>query len=385
VIAQPHYLWGLLLAVIAGWWLMRRANHRRLRLQQVMGKRLEQEIHAQLGRRRRVGRVTFPLAFACTVLAAAQPHWGKSEDAIQPPAKRWVVCLDVSRSMLAQDQIAHPSDALSSDANDGLTIGSQTLHRSAQTSPTRLRAARDLIEQFCGQVGGDQMALIPFAGKARLMVPLTEDLAALIEMLELSSDRRLVGGGSDLGAALKLALQTVEAAGEPKPTAVLVLSDGEDWGAGTEDILKLCKEKGLILNCVGFGSRLGSKVPLDGAFLQDADGADVITALQADELQQIAAQSGGIYLHADALHANSSNATEAAQLLLDRAATQAPKSGLLMANAAANAAAAGTGAAETTNTNADLSHGLANRFQLPLALACLLWLMELLAALRRRK
>jgi len=286
----------------------------------------------------------FTLAFALTVVAAAQPHWGQREDSIEHPSKRWVVCLDVSRSMLAQDH-------------------------SAQGSKTRLQVARDLIEQFCAQVGGDQMALIPFAGKARLMVPLTEDLAALTEMLELSSDRRLVGGGSDLGAELELAFQTVAAAGAAKPTAVLVLSDGEDWGGQVEAQMEQCKEQNLVVNCVGFGSPLGSKIPFDGAFLQDANGDDVITALQADRLQQIAAQTNGIYLHADALHGASSQPAGGAQMLLDRAAIQPPKSNSNEADPAL----------------ADLSHGLANRFQWPLALACFFWLMELLAALRRRK
>lgn len=277
--------------------------------------------------------MSFSLALFFSVLAAGQPQWGQSEQQVEHQPKRWIVCLDVSRSMLAQDY-------------------------SAQDATTRLDAARDWIEQLCSLAGGDQMALIPFAGKARLMVPLTEDLVALGEMLALSSDRRLVGGGSDLGAALELALQTVTAAPEPLPTAVLILSDGEDWGQKTQQQVELCKQQDIVLNCVGFGSPLGSKIPFDGGFLQDQDGRDVVTALKVEALQQIASQTGGSFQTADGT-----------QLALDRITLRQPKS---------------TGA-NPLQAAAETGFTAANRFQWPLAVACLLWLLEMLTARRRRK
>ncbi len=332
---HPQALWALLAVPFLAWWLHRQAIHRRHRLRQVLGSRLEQSVHLQQRNRRRLGRMSFTAAFVLSILAWAQPQWGVASQSMQHQPKRWLLCLDVSRSMLAMDH--------------------------ANGAQSRLQGAREWIRELCLQSGGDQMALIIFAGKARLMVPLTEDLIALTEMLDLAAEDRMVGGGSDLGAALELALQTSQSA-EPMQTAVIMLSDGEDWGPQTDEVVAQCREQGLALTCLGFGSPLGSKIPTEGGFWQDSNQQDVITSLQTQNLQQLADSTGG-------------------QLLLDPLDLQQTK--FVLPPAAAGHTDASANPSESTDDSTHLA--AANRFQWPLALACLLWLVELLTSWRRRK
>ncbi len=70
------------------------------------------------------------------------------------PWRDIVVCLDVSRSMLAAD-----------------------------IAPTRLARARHEVRALAGRARGDRLALVAFAGDARLLVPLTRDARTYADLV----------------------------------------------------------------------------------------------------------------------------------------------------------------------------------------------------------
>lgn len=258
-----------------------------------------------LGPRGPVGRRRFALVATGLLLALVAilgPVWGSAEGDVQ--GADIVVCLDVSRSMLARD-----------------------------VDPDRLTRAKAEIKELAGRARGDRLGLVVFAGEARAMVPLTEDMASFSELVDLADPTSVGRGGTDLGAALETALDVLQG----RQGSVLLFTDGEDLGGRGLAAARLLEERGVAVHCVGLGTELGSKITTDGGFLRGRSGEDVVSAMDATGLRAIAEATGGTF------------GGEAPELSVTRR----------------------TGKSELRE----------NRYQWPLAVAVLLWLLDL----RRRR
>jgi Ca-activated chloride channel family protein len=225
-------------------------------------------------RRSRAARWAGFGAAALAITAAMQPSFGPPERALLPRGSDIALCLDVSRSMLARD-----------------------------LEPSRLAAAQRAIERLCAAGNADRLALIVFAGEARLRAPLSHDLGALAELAREAHPTDIARGGTDLAAALALARRALESA-NGEAGAVVVLSDGEDPSGAAAAEARALAERGIAVHALGFGSELGAKIALGAGaeqrFLRDASGRDVVTRLDPRGLQELAASGGGSYATADA-------------------------------------------------------------------------------------
>jgi Ca-activated chloride channel family protein len=216
---------------------------------------------AALGPRYPVARRRFLLACAGLLLAVVAwmgPAWGAAQDEIT--GGDLVVCLDVSRSMLARD-----------------------------VEPDRLGRAKALVRAMAREAKGDRLGLVAFAGEARVMAPLTEDMASFEEILDLADGTSVGRGGTDLGAALEAALGVLQG----RPGTVLLFTDGEDLEGKGLAAARLLGERGVTVHCVGLGSELGSKIATGGGFLRDRSGNDVVSTMDAGGLRAIAEATGG--------------------------------------------------------------------------------------------
>jgi Ca-activated chloride channel family protein len=270
---SPESLPFLLLVplVAALLWAFDRA--RRRRLDRAVGPRAP-VLSADLSWHRRGLRVTlFSLATLLALFAALQPAWGESTRRMERRGVDILVCLDVSRSMLARDLM-----------------------------PSRLMRARREIRELAGRSVGDRLGLVVFAGEARLLVPLTRDRDSLKEMVGLADPLGVQRGGTDLGAALETALLALQD-GTGEHEVVLLLTDGEDLEERGLRMAESLRQRGIVLHCVGFGSRLGAKIPIEGkrgeAFLRDRSGTEVVSALDPETLSRIAEATGGVFIEAD--------------------------------------------------------------------------------------
>jgi len=200
-------------------------------------------------------------------LALADPRHGPPTDERRVRPHDVVVCLDVSRSMLAAD-----------------------------VAPTRLARARSEIETLVREAPNERYALVAFAGDAEVVAPLTRDGAALLELLALVGPDLPLLGGTDLAAALRRAGDVLSHA--PADSAgrwVLLVTDGEDHGGAGLAAARELAEVGVGVAVLGLGSPRGAKIPLDGGalFLRDADGAEVVSRLDAAGLSSLAEAGGG--------------------------------------------------------------------------------------------
>ncbi|MEZ5990514.1 MAG: VWA domain-containing protein [Planctomycetota bacterium] len=203
-------------------------------------------------------------------LAAAQPAWGTAVRDVGTRSLDLVLCLDVSRSMLARDLV-----------------------------PDRLGRAKDEVLALLRRARGDRLALVLFAGEARLAVPLTSDGEGFATLLGQAEPASVPVGGTDLGAALERAHAAFAAEAEA-PRAVVLLTDGEDHeGRGLAAATKL-GEDGIAVYAVGLGSALGSRVTVEVGgeerYLEARDGSEVVSRMDAAGLRRMAEASGGSFV-----------------------------------------------------------------------------------------
>jgi len=221
-------------------------------------------------RRRAVKRGLFGAALLCGLGALLGPTWGNAAAAEGRRGVDIVVCLDVSRSMLARDQ-----------------------------APTRLAAAQEAIADLARRAGGDRLALVLFAGDAVLSVPLTTDVQSFVQLVDAAGPLSVEAGGTDLGAALETAVSALDgASGEHE--VIVVVTDGEDVAERGLRVAGRCAARGIAVHCVGYGSRLGSKIAVAGeggaeSFVRDSAGNAVVSVLDEAGLLRIADATGGVF------------------------------------------------------------------------------------------
>ncbi len=210
-------------------------------------------------------RAPFLLGVALVALAALVLFGGGAEARPAFEGMDIVVCLDVSRSMLARD-----------------------------VAPDRLARAQAEIAALAQAAGGDRLGLVLFAGEARLLVPRTQDGASLAEMAALAGPWDVTRGGTDLPAALRAAQEAL--AGRSGPGAIVILSDGEDLG-GREatTVLQALRADDIAVHALGLGSARGAKIPDGGSFVRGPDGAEVVSRLDPRTLARVAQATGGTY------------------------------------------------------------------------------------------
>jgi Ca-activated chloride channel family protein len=256
------------MAVPLAWWALvvaRRVRERRLAA--LAGEGLDRLLPRRAVALRWPSGAVFAAGVLLAAMALLQPAWG---EATTPAARRpvdIVVCLDVSRSMLARD-----------------------------VAPSRLEAARRALASLARHAPGERLALVAFAGEARLVVPLTVDGEGFAALAAATGPLSVRRGGTELGAALEAALAALgESRGEE--AAILLVTDGEDLGGGAAAALERCVRDGVVVHGVLAGTARGGKIPVDDGrgetFQRDAAGRDIVTVADAAGLRALTARTGG--------------------------------------------------------------------------------------------
>jgi len=328
--AWPAASAGLLLLPALYWWSTARARTRARRLARYLGARAA-ALTAEVGTRRRsVQRQLWFAGLCCALLAIMQPLWGPSGPLRRSGGGDVMICLDISRSMLARD-----------------------------ARPDRLTRAQRAIGSIAERTRGDRLGLVVFAGEARLAVPLTHDMVSFSTLVARADPSAVARGGTDLGEALQVALASL--ADQQRERSIILITDGEDQGERGLDAAAHCRDRNVTVHCIGVGSPRGSKIALPSGhgqtFLVDRAGDEVITAMDPEALATIAAAAGGRFT-----------------ILSDDGPL--PALGLRtpadLHVAPDNAHDSGAG-------------GDNNRYQWPLLAAILLWTLELSWSARRRR
>ena len=205
---------------------------------------------------------------ALALFAAARPQWGKSTERFVERSRNVVVAIDVSRSMLAED-----------------------------VRPNRLERAKADVADLIDSLEGDRCALIAFRRTGVTLCPLTTDRGFLRSALEQMTPESAPRGETDLGSAIRAALDALDPAADDH-NAIIVISDGGDLRGEALANAAIAKKRGIPIFTVGIGDpRVGSPIPAeDGRGWQKHQGAVVKVQLEEAALKAIAAASNGRYV-----------------------------------------------------------------------------------------
>ncbi|MBO9636425.1 MAG: VWA domain-containing protein [Chitinophagaceae bacterium] len=202
------------------------------------------------------------------IFGAANMQMPGAEDAVSRKGIDVVIAMDVSRSMLADD-----------------------------IKPNRLERARQLIYKLIDQFPDDRIGLVVFAGHAYLQMPLTTDHAAARMYVQQANPSIVPAQGTVISEALRVSNKAFNSR-ERKFKSIILITDGEDHDEQALPMAQQIASEGVMINTVGIGSPEGSPIldPTTNDYKKDANGNTVISKLNEPELQQLAANTNGIYL-----------------------------------------------------------------------------------------
>lgn len=206
-------------------------------------------------------------AMAFTALGAANlRRAGKAED-VNRKGRDIIITMDVSKSMLADD-----------------------------IKPNRLEKSKQFVSKLLERLPDDRIALIWFAGKAYLPMPLTADQGAANLFVQSAVPDAVPTQGTVIGEALRLATESFPQQGK-RYKVVLLLTDGEDHDESAVTMAKQLKDRGILLIAIGLGTVEGSPITEPGTteYKKDKNGQTVVTKLNEVLLKQMAAVNGGLY------------------------------------------------------------------------------------------
>ena len=218
-------------------------------------------------------------ALVTVVFMLAQPQFGSKMETVKRQGIETVVALDISNSMLAQD-----------------------------VAPSRLDKSKKLISRLVETFNNDKVAMIVFAGEAFTQLPITSDYVSAKMFLETISPSLISTQGTDIRAAIDLAMKSFTP-NEGVGRAIVLITDGENHEGGAIEAAQEAAKKGVHVFVLGVGSPDGSPIPAEGSneFRRDKDGNVVVTRLNEEMCREIARAGSGMYVRVD----NTNNAERA--------------------------------------------------------------------------
>jgi len=276
--AEPVYLYSALIVIPALALLLVYANRRRHAVLARLGnpalvRRLGASVNWR-GRRWQMG-----LWFASIVLvlfSLARPQWGEDVQMIERTGVQVMVALDVSESMLAED-----------------------------IKPNRLSRAKLEISDLMSRLNGDEVGLVLFSGASFIQFPLTSDYTTAQSFLDGARPDVISKPGTNIGDAVRTAMSGFDENSNSQRVIVLI-TDGEAHDAEAMNAVEQAADEGVIFYTIGFGSPEGVTIPETDAagnvigFKTDRNGETVLSRLDEETLQAIAATGNGQFYRATA-------------------------------------------------------------------------------------
>ena len=211
-------------------------------------------------------------ALALTIFMLARPQFGSKMETVKRSGVEAVIALDISNSMLAED-----------------------------VTPSRLEKAKKLISRLVDTFNNDKVGMIVFAGEAFTQLPITSDYVSAKMFLESISPSLITTQGTDIGAAIRLAMKSFTP-NDGVGRAIVVITDGENHEGGAIEAAKEAAEKNMQVFILGIGSPDGSPIPEERGsnhFRKDKDGNVIVTRLNEQMCQEIAKAGNGVYIRVD--------------------------------------------------------------------------------------
>lgn len=167
--------------------------------------------------------------------------------------------------------------------------------------PNRLSRAQKIVESILDSLDGDRIGFIPYSSSAYVQMPLTDDYDLARMFLGVIDTELIGGGGTNAGAAISLADASFNRA-TGSDRVILILSDGEEYDTNSVEVLKGISDNSLRVYTIGIGTEKGGLIPVYDEsgnvkveYKKDSSGEHVLSKLDSDALQKLAASGKGKY------------------------------------------------------------------------------------------
>lgn len=269
-----EYLWALVAVPLLMLLFLIRSIRKKNKLKKLGNSNLRDKLLIGHSGARPVWKNAFLiLAFVFLIVGIANPQIGSKMSKVKIKGAEIIIALDVSNSMKAED-----------------------------ITPDRLEKAKLEIAQLLKRIKNDRVGLIVFAGKAFIPVPLTTDYA-MIKMYLKGIDTDIISTqGTDMNAAISLAVESFSE-NDKRSKSVILITDGENHEEDAITAAKEAAEKGITIHTIGLGKKEGVPVPVVNRygkkeFRKDKEGNVIVSKLNEDLLNEIAAVGKGQYVRA---------------------------------------------------------------------------------------
>ncbi len=268
--AEPLWIIAGLFFCVALYFLnLHLQKRRQAALQNFAAKTLLGRLTRNVSTRKRQLKFVLLLAvFSACFLALARPQYGHHWIDVKRKGIDILFAVDTSTSMLVED-----------------------------IRPNRLERAKLAILDFVKQLDGDRVGLLPFAGQAFLMCPLTLDYAAFEESLQALDTSVIPDRGTNLARAIQTADTVLH--NEANHKLLILITDGENLQGDAIQAAEQAAAKNMTIFTIGVGTRQGELIPLgddgSGGFVKDENNTFVLSRLDEQTLEEIAARTQGLY------------------------------------------------------------------------------------------
>lgn len=210
------------------------------------------------------------ICFALLLVAFLGPSFGDAKREIQSVGKDIVICVDLSKSMDAFD-----------------------------VQPTRLEKVKYEMKRIVEAFNSDRIGVIIFSSEAFMQCPLTYDQNALNLFIETMNTTLVPSSGTDFAPPLRMALAKLEdddvKSTQQKSKVIVLISDGEDFGEETSDIVQSIEDQDIKLFTLGVGTEKGSPIYAGRGYKTDRSGTTVVSKINPASMKSLAEKTGGQY------------------------------------------------------------------------------------------
>jgi len=253
--------------------------------------------------RHRVHRRVRGLRYAELSLLGSESDWRRHREAIRTTlvgASLVLILLGI-----AQPEVLRRASSVSVEGIDiALALDISRSMRAEDFPPNRLEAAKRTLREFVKGRRDDRIALVVFAGDAFLQCPLTLDHDALDGLIGAADFSLSDVEGTAIGDAVATAAGRIKDS-DAESRVVILLTDGENnrGNVDPQTAAQAAAALGIRVYAVGVGGRTGAPIPTDDpvfgrGYVRNADGSMLMTKLDEQLLQDIAAATGGRYFNA---------------------------------------------------------------------------------------
>ena len=217
--------------------------------------------------------------FFSLIIALSNPIYGTKKVDVISKDGEIMICLDISNSMNVKD------------------IGDES----------RLEVSKRILNGIVNKLAGQKVGICLFAADGFVQIPPTRDYQSIKVLLSDVETTYLSRQGTNIAEALKLAMGSFSKGKVPK--SILLITDGENHMTENKSIYELIKKNKVLLIAMGIGSETGGPVPdiLNSTLKFDQNGKLVISKLNVEFVQKLAAQSNGKFMRIDSPYPNLSS------------------------------------------------------------------------------